>query len=47
MNKGMIHGTELRVEFASDENGFVELPPEAASEPWARIGLVTHAQILL
>lgn len=41
MNKGMIHGTEIRVEFASDENGFVELPPEAASEPWARIGLET------
>ncbi len=34
----MIHGTEIRVDFASDENGFIELPPEAASQPWARIG---------
>ncbi len=39
MNKGMIHGTEIRVDFASDDNGFIELPPEAASQPWARIGI--------
>ena len=42
MNKGMIHGTEIRVDFASDQNGFIELPPEAASQPWARIGTRPH-----
>ena len=38
MNKGMIHGTDVFVELASDENGFVELPPEAVDKPWSRIG---------
>ena len=38
MDKGMIHGCDVYVDFASAENGFFELPPEAASEPWAQIG---------
>ena len=34
----MIRGSEVYVEAASEENGFVELPPEAAKHPWAQIG---------
>ena len=38
MNKGMIRGTEIFVEPASKENGYIELPPEVEHQPWARIG---------
>ena len=38
MNGGMIRGSEVKVEPASEENGYVELPPEVAEEPWAVIG---------
>ena len=34
----MIRGVEMRVDMASEENGFVELPEEAADQPWAKIG---------
>jgi len=34
----MIRGSEVHVAAASEENGFVELPPEAAKHPWAQIG---------
>ena len=34
----MIRGTEVRVDFASEENGYVELTPEAASNPWSVLG---------
>lgn len=37
MNKGMIHGAEVWIEFASEENGFIELPPDAVYKPWNRI----------
>jgi len=37
MNNGMIHGSDVTVEAASEENGFFELPPEAAKNPWAQI----------
>ena len=37
MHKGMIHGSDITVEPASTENGYVELPPEAASNPWSQI----------
>lgn len=39
MNNGMIHGSDVTVEAASEENGFFELPPEAAKNPWAQIGM--------
>ena len=35
----MIRGVDVWVSFASDENGYVELTPEAASNPWAMIGI--------
>ena len=35
----MIRGVDVWVSFASEENGYVELTPEAASNPWAVIGL--------
>lgn len=38
MNGGMIRGVDVVVNFASEENGYVELTPEAASNPWAMIG---------
>ena len=38
MNRGMIRGVEMRVDMASEDNGFVELPEEAADQPWAKIG---------
>lgn len=38
MDRGMIRGSEVHVAAASEENGFVELPPEAAKHPWAQIG---------
>ena len=38
MNNGMIRGSDVRVEFASEENGYIELPPDAASNPWAILG---------
>ena len=34
----MIRGVDVWVSFASEENGYVELTPEAASNPWAMIG---------
>lgn len=42
MNHGMIHGIDVRVDMASEENGFVELPEEAADQPWAKIGEGTN-----
>ncbi len=33
----MIHGSDVSVEQASLENGYVELPPEAADNKWSRI----------
>ena len=42
MNHGMIHGIDVRVDMASEENGFVELPEEAADQPWAKIGERTN-----
>ena len=38
MDRGMIRGCDVHVAAASDENGYVELPPEAAKHPWAQIG---------
>ena len=38
MNGGMIRGMEVLVELASEENGYVDLPPEAASNKWSLIG---------
>ena len=38
MNNGMIRGSDVRVEMATRENGYVELTPEAAKNPWAVIG---------
>lgn len=37
MDRGMIHGSEISVEPASTENGYVELSAEAASNPWSQI----------
>lgn len=37
MNFGMIRGVDVRVDMASEENGYVELPEEAADQPWAKI----------
>ena len=37
MDRGMIHGSDISVAAASTENGYVELPPEAASNPWSQI----------
>lgn len=37
MDGGMIRGVDVSVYFASEENGYVELTPEAASNPWAVI----------
>lgn len=34
----MIRGVDVWVSYASDENGYVELTPEAANNPWAVIG---------
>ena len=33
----MIHGTDVSVEPASSENGYVELSADAASNPWSQI----------
>ena len=38
MDGGMIRGVDVWVSNASDENGYVELTPEAATNPWAVIG---------
>jgi hypothetical protein len=38
MDGGMIRGVDVWVSYASDENGYVELTPEAANNPWAVIG---------
>ena len=38
MNGGMIRGSDVYADLASDENGYVELPPEAASNPWSVLG---------
>ena len=38
MNNGMIRGSDVRVEFAGEENGYIELPPDAAKNLWAQIG---------
>ena len=46
MNHGMIRGIDMRVEMASEENGFVELPEEAADQPWAKIGEGTAKPIV-
>lgn len=40
MNGGMIRGVDVLVNFATEENGYVELTPEAASNPWAMIGTI-------
>jgi hypothetical protein len=37
MDGGMIRGVDVWVSYASDENGYVELTPEAANNPWAVI----------
>ncbi|CAI8039087.1 hypothetical protein GBAR_LOCUS21739 [Geodia barretti] len=37
MDGGMIRGVDVWVSNASDENGYVELTPEAATNPWAVI----------
>lgn len=42
MDKGMIHGSDITVEPASSENGYVELSPEAASNPWSQIAAGRH-----
>ena len=34
----MIRGVDVWISYASDENGYVELTPEAANNPWAVIG---------
>jgi len=50
MDRGMIHGSDVSVEPASSENGYVELPPEAASNPWSQIAAgreLTGTQMLL
>lgn len=33
----MIHGSDVNVEPASSENGYVELSAEAANNPWSQI----------
>lgn len=46
----MIHGSDVTVEPASSENGYVELPPEAASNPWSQIAAgreLTGKEIML
>lgn len=43
----MIRGVDVWVSFASDENGYVELTPEAATNPWARIGIYRHSHYIL
>ena len=48
MDGGMIRGVDVGVSNASDENGYVELTPEAANNPWAVIGEKhTHTLIIL
>ena len=42
MNNGMIRGSDVRVEAATRENGYVELTPEAAKNPWTLIGKFYH-----
>lgn len=42
MNGGMIRGSDVRVEVATRENGYVELTAEAAKNPWAVIGKFLH-----
>lgn len=39
MDKGRIAGIGITVEKASDENGYVELTPEAEQNSWAMIGM--------
>ena len=38
MDKGRIGGIDITVEKASEENGYVELTPEAEQNSWAMIG---------
>lgn len=38
MDKGKIRGCDVYVEFASEDNGFFELPPEAAKNLWTQMG---------
>ena len=50
MNKGMIHGADITVDFASTDNGYIELPPEAVNHQWVKIaagreGESTHTPI--
>ena len=33
----MIHGADVSVEFASTENGYIELPPGADKNKWVQI----------
>ena len=47
MNNGMIRGTDVRVEAATRENGYVELTPEAAKNPWSLLGKPTTMFSLL
>ena len=42
----MIHGSEVEVEPASQQNGYVELPPDVEDEPWARICKLYYILIL-
>ena len=38
MDKGRVTGIDIKVEKASEENGYVELTPEAEQNSWAMIG---------
>lgn len=42
MNNGMVRGSDVKVEPATRENGYVELTPEAAKNPWTLIGKSYH-----
>ena len=46
MNGGMIRGSDVRVEVATRENGYVELTAEAAKNPWAVIGKFSYSKAL-
>ena len=47
MNYGMIRGSDVKVEAATRENGYVELTPEAAKNPWTLIGKFPNIESLL
>ena len=38
MDKSRVAGIDITVEKASEENGYVELTPEAEQNSWAMIG---------